>query len=235
MIQHRPIGGGTKRPYFTDNDFERIAEDELTAQGLFPSSPRAIRVERFIERRFGITPAYDRLPVGILGYTEFGPGGSVQAVIVSRHLSERGSRVDERRLNTTLAHEAGHGLLHAHLFALDTFPRDLFGDTDDVKLTQILCREEASSGPMAGAYQGRWWEYQANRMMGALLLPKSLVAESLKNLVELRGMLKTPVLPPGERDVAARRLAGVFDVNPVVARIRIDQLYPVEDLGQLTL
>lgn len=87
----------------------------------------------------------------------------------------------------------------------------------------------------AGAYAGEWWEFQANRMMGALLLPKRLVASCLEDLLQLRGMLGELVLPDSAREPAVPRLSDVFDVNPIVARLRIQQLYPAADPRQLTL
>jgi hypothetical protein len=94
---------------------------------------------------------------------------------VSKALDEEGSKPAERRLRTTLAHEGGHGLLHAHLFVLGAKPASLFGDAIASDASKILCRED---GIPAGAtneskYGGRWWEFQANQAMSALLLPKA--------------------------------------------------------------
>ena len=74
-----------------------------------PQKP--IRVDRFIEKRYRIVPQYEDILDGILGFTRFGAKGP-EEVVVSRSLSEEGSRVAERRMNSTLAHEAGHMLLH---------------------------------------------------------------------------------------------------------------------------
>ena len=81
------------------------------------------------------------MPDGILGLTRFGPKGPVE-IVVSRSLSEEGTRVAERRMNSTLAHEAGHILLHGHLFALErrAGAHSLFGDDLDEKKQTILCR-----------------------------------------------------------------------------------------------
>ena len=43
------------------------------------------------------------------------------------------------------------------------------------------------------------------------------------------------ILEEAKRDEAAETLADTFDVNPVVARIRIDQIYPATTGGQLPL
>ena len=235
MKSIRSKGQFGTRPYFTDDEMERTATEELRAASLLPSSPEPIRIERFVEKRFGLACVrYEPLEGGILGYTEFGPKG-VEAIIVSRALSEEGSRVAERRINTTLAHEAGHGLLHAYLFILDSFPRSLFENAADVTPTRMLCRDELLEPERPRRYDGRWWEFQANRMMGALLLPRPLVRICLQDLLAEDGMLGPESLPERAKPAAVRRLSDVFEVNPVVARIRIATLYPAKDPGQLTL
>lgn len=226
-----------ERPYYEAQDIEDICTDELRKAGLYPSDPTPIRIERFIEKRFGITPVYDDLPKGLLGFTKFGPQG-LEDIVLSRALAEEQSKVAERRINTTLAHEAGHGLLHAHLFVLGTPPKSLFGDGVDEQVPKILCRNDAIPGvwtPKETSYDGRWWEYQANRAIGALLLPRALVDKALDKLLVARGLFGRKVLEAHRREKAEQLLAEVFDVNPVVARIRIGEAYPESDEAQLTL
>ena len=228
-------GAFANRPFFTDDEMERTATEELRAANLLPSSPSAVRIERFVEKRFGQSCVrYEPLVGGILGYTQFGPKG-VEAIIVSRALTEEGSRVAERRINTTLGHEAGHGLLHAHLFVLDSFPISLFENAAEVTRTRILCRDDTDASERPRRYDGRWWEFQANRMMGALLLPRPLVHTCLEGLLVREGTLGAASLPDGSRHAATALLSEVFDVNPAVAKIRIGTLYPMRDSGQLTL
>ena len=230
----RSKGSSGSRPFFTDDEMERTATEELRALDLLPSSPQAIRIDRFVEKRFGNSCVrYEQLEGGVLGYTQFGRRG-VEAIIVSRALSEERSRVAERRINTTLGHEAGHGLLHAHLFALDSFPIALFENASEVTPTRILCREATPAADRQRRYDGRWWEFQANRMMGALLLPRPLVHACLSSLFAKAGTLGA-VLPDAERPAAARLLSDVFDVNPIVAQIRVQTLYAPIDSSQLTL
>ena len=227
-------GPFSERPFFKHEEIDQLSIDELQAVGLFPESPSPIRIERFIEQRFKLSPIYEELSDGVLGYTQFGQDG-VQAIIVSKALSEDGTRVSEHRLSTTLAHEAGHGLLHTHLFALSAQIQPLFND-DDVIPTKILCRKQGVLGPSArGHYDGRWWEYQANQCMSALLLPRPLVIECMRVFVRIEGMMKTMVLPKERREQAVRYVAEVFEVNPIVARIRIAELYPEGSEQQMTL
>lgn len=215
-----------ERPYYELNDIEIICSDELRAVGLYPKAPAAIRIDRFVEKRFGVTPEYDNLPESVLGYTKFGTKG-VEKVVVSRLLSDEGSKMSERRINTTLAHEAGHGLLHMHLFALGIQPKRLFGEGDD--LPRVLCRDIPGTKQEAKpAYSGRWWEHQANLAMGALLLPRSLVETVLAVFMIKDGSLGMQTVDNPRRDTAVLSLSEVFDVNPVVARIRLEQIYPEE-------
>jgi hypothetical protein len=91
----------------------------------------------------------------------------------------------------------------------------------------------AGSGAQRG-YDGRWWEYQANRAIGGLLMPRKLVATCLAGMVEDRG-LGGQVLPDSRRVEAEHLLAETFEVNPAAARIRVSDLYPSSGALQLTL
>jgi hypothetical protein len=97
-------------------------------------------------------------------------------MVVARVLADEGTAPAERRINTTLAHEAGHCLLHGHLFAMEASPITLFGADAVANSTgsKILCRD----GQRVGFYDGKWWEYQANQAIGALLLPRKLVRQA---------------------------------------------------------
>lgn len=224
----------TEQPYFTDAEIDRIAVEELLGAALLPSKPEPVRIERFVEKRFGLARvSYEELPPTVLGYTRFSSKG-VDAVFVSRALSEEGSPVAERRINSTLAHEAGHGLLHAYLFMLDSFPTGLFDNDKDVTPARILCRDNPAV-PKRPAYDGRWWEYQANRMIGALLLPKPLVLAAIRPHLTSSGQLGTTTLLESQRGGAVRELAALFDVNMPVAEIRLASLCPPEYVDQLTL
>jgi hypothetical protein len=99
----------------------------------------------------------------------------------------------------------------------------------DLKRRRILCRDEdirpATKKPR---YNGRWWEWQANRAIGGFLLPKILVRQTCARFMESSKVTKSPWLPDGARDAAEREVANVFDVNSVVARIRLDEMFPAE-------
>jgi hypothetical protein len=116
--------------------------------------------------------------------------------------------------------------------------RSLFEGDSDVAASRILCRDgSVADAQQAGrrVYRGRWWEFQANQAMGALLLPRKLVEQCLEGVIQLAGALGRPLLPGARRHEAVALVASVFDVNPVVARIRLGELYPEHQEGQLTL
>jgi hypothetical protein len=225
-------GPSSKQPFFTPSQIDQICRDELQKEGLFPTAPEAIRIERFIEKRFRVSPQYEDLPAGMLGFTRFGKNG-VKAVVISTALDAEGGKVAERRVRTTLAHEAGHGLLHAHLFALDEIPLHLF-DEDSHSGDQILCRDVQGHEQKSRRYEGKWWEFQANRAMGGLLCPRQLVQEAIKPFLAPAGLLGVEVLDEKRREESVRSLADIFDVNPVVVRIRVGELFPAQT-GQMHL
>ncbi len=226
-----------ERPHYELREIELICRDELDTVGLLPGDPCPIRIDRFIEKRFGVVPEYEDLSSGVLGYTRFGARGA-ERIVLSMALSEEGTAASERRVRTTLAHEAGHILLHGHLFMLGESPKSLFEEDADGDPTRILCRNEAVTGLQAKGqrlYDRRWWEYQANRAIGALLLPKPLVAKCLDGLLVHRGSLGLKALDESRREEAARILAETFNVNPVVARLRLGEVHPGGQEGQLSL
>ncbi len=227
------VGPFARQPYYKPGEIELICVDELRKLNLYPSAPSPVRIDRFVEKRF-VPPAYEDLPAGLLGFTRFGPNG-VEEVVVAKSLDDEGTKPSERRLRATLAHEAGHGLLHAHLFAFGARPDSLFRDELAEDTPKILCRDGGISGVgmTKNLPRYRWWEFQANQVIGALLLPKELVEEALARLLRVQGAFGIPALPEDRREHATRHCAETFDVNPVVARIRLSALYPPTS-GQLT-
>jgi len=187
-----------------------------------------------VEKRFGITVEYGDIEEGILGFTRFGPKG-VEGIVVAKALADEEGKVAERRINTTLAHEAGHGLLHTHLFVLQEAAVSMFGADFDARSPKIICRDVLTPERRLIVYDGRWWEYQANQAIGALLMPRTLVEHCITSLLTPSGSFGLPVLRPEKVTAAVRLLADTFNVNGAVAKIRIQQLFPENDGAQLTL
>jgi hypothetical protein len=220
-------GPFTERPYLQETEIEQTCTKELLELDLLPRDPQPIRIDRYVEKRFKVTIEYDELGPGVLGYTQFGKSG-VKAVVVSRALDEEGTVVGNRRVRSTLAHESGHGIFHTYLF-FETGANSLFPEGTGEK-PRVLCRDEEQGG--TGGYKGNWWEWQANRAIGSLLLPKRLVAKAVEQFVESVGLLGLTVLPTTQREAAVQLVAGVFDVNPVVARRRLDEMFCKEAENQ---
>jgi len=210
------------RPYYEDREIESICADELARVGLLPSAPAPVRIERFIEKRFNVTPTYADMGEGVLGLTKFDSNG-VAEVLISQRLEEAGTKVAERRIWSTMAHEAGHCLLHAHLYSLGDAQSDLFRSGRDAP-EPVLCRGDLEA---AKNYNGEWWEYQANRTIGAFLMPRRLVEIALRPFMIDIGKLGFWFFDRTRTEEAARSLAETFDVNPAVARVRIAQMWPV--------
>lgn len=224
-----------EQPFYKIEEVDNLCTDELSNIGLLPPTPSPVRIERFIEKRFKVSPVYEELPEGVLGFIQFDQNG-VNRIAVSKILSEEGSKSAERRISTTLAHEAGHGLLHGHLFVLGRKPASLFRGDPYPDASGILCRGEDIQGiPEQRKKKYEWWEYQANMAIGPLLLPKSLVVTSLRPFLVKKGLLGTEVLDQDRRGEAAKHLAEIFEVNPIVAKIRIHVLFPAQSAGQLAL
>jgi hypothetical protein len=229
MKTYRATSGPlAERLYLESSEIEKICRDELQGTGLLPSKPEPIRIDRFIEKRFGVTHSYEDLPEAVLGFTRFGPKG-VEAVIVSTKLEEGDSAVAERRVRSTLAHEGGHGLLHAHLFGLSS-GRQMFADYAETDKPKVLCRE----GATVKGYKGHWWEHQANRAIGSLLLPKSLVEIACEGFMRKDGKMGLKTFDFSKSQAAIVSLAAIFNVNPAVAKIRISEIYG-DPTSQLSL
>lgn len=228
-------GPFAERPYFSTEEFERIASDELQRVALLPSDPAAIRIDRFIEKRFDVVPEYEDLGPGLLGVTVFNSKG-VYRVVISSALDVDADPVQERRARTTLAHEAGHCLLHAYLFVLEGQSKPLFGDFSNAKAPRVLCKEEHVCKPgEERGYDGRWWEYQANKMMAALLMPRDLVLKVAEPFCSASGHFGRRRLEAARRRAAEQAVADTFNVNPQAARLRLDNLFPAAEEAQLTL
>jgi len=233
-MKHYPTKSGpfVERPFFSAGEIEDICTEALRSVDLYPTRPEPVRIERFVEKRFQVTPSYEDLPDGVLGLTEFTKAG-VKAVVIGRALDDDGGIVAERRIRTTLAHEGGHCLLHAHLFALATPESSLFGDFSDPTSPKVLCRGEADP-QREGAYHGKWWEFQANKAIGGLLMPRPLVETALADFF-ITSPMGFKSFDWNQHAEAGRQLSEAFDVNPAVARIRLSQVFPVDTRSQLTL
>jgi hypothetical protein len=216
-----PSGPFPFQLYFEDlGEIDEICLEALKRQSLLPSSPAPIRIERFVEKEFKTALRYEDLGPDNLGCTIFNSSGAVEAILVSRSLEEQNTTQARRRVRSTVAHEAGHGLLHGSLFIDGNFP-DL-GENQ----RRILCRSEDILCDTQRSYRGRWWEFQANQAIGSLLLPRLLVNAFLDQSGMELDSSGNRTLSPVERESLEKKAAVIFDVNPIVVRIRLDSLFP---------
>ena len=213
-----PSGPFPFQLYFEDlGEIDEICLEALKRQSLLPSGPAPIRIERFVEKEFKTPLRYEDLGPDNLGCTIFNSSGAVEAILVSRSLEEQNTTPARRRVRSTVAHEAGHGLLHGSLFI----------DSPDLGENQrrILCRSEDILVETQRSYRGRWWEFQANQAIGSLLLPRLLMNAFLdQSGIELDFSVNR-TLTPVQYESLAKKAAVIFDVNPIVVRIRLDSLF----------
>ena len=230
MRTYRPkVGPFLTAYHFEHDEIDQLCLDALKQGKFLPGVPSPIRIEAFIESYFECTVDYRDLGSGVLGFTAFSSKGKVTEVVVSSALAD-GTESNNRRLNSTFAHEAGHCLLHAGLF-IDAGRELIMRDDVDLGARKILCRDnQVGYGQRAGS---RWWEYQANRAIGGFLLPRALVEESVADCVVHGVVTGSPQLVEARRHNAEQHVADIFKVNPVVARYRLEELYPLTS-GQAT-
>ena len=220
-----PSGRYPFQLYFEDlGEIDEICLEALKTQSLLPSNPAPIRIERFVEKQFKTALIYEDLGPGNLGCTVFNPSGAVEAIVVSRSLEEQNTTSARRRVRSTVAHEADHGLLHGPLFMEANSP-DLLNGADGKNRRLILCRSEDILVDTQRSYAGRWWEFQATQAMGSLLLPSPLMHAFLDQSGINPSCFRSGILTPAQRESLAKNAAVIFDVNPVVVRIRLDSLF----------
>jgi hypothetical protein len=233
MQVRRSAGGGPFAHviYLKREEIDKMCEDALRVAKLLPNDPAPINIEGFIENHLGsrLDFATD-LGADVLGFTFFSPKGKPEVIGVSPSLDE-GTKVSERRIRATLAHEAGHGLIHPILFMEDGVQQRFLDSNIDLTQRRILCRKNDINPN--GKYDGRWWEFQANCAIGGFLLPKRLVSKCVTHLTKTVGLLGGQILEPLARAEAEALVAETFEVNPVVARIRLAAIFPEQTHPEL--
>lgn len=223
-----------KRLHFEDAEFEFMMDElreragcEVFARG------KGVDVDLVLLRGFDIEADYLNLPDGVMGRTRFYPDGRA-FVEVSRALAEEAERdaVARWRLRSTLAHECGHVGCHRSLFVRDVETLPLF-DMESREKPGIVCRNETVDEPR---YRGEWWEFQANRCMGALLMPGELIQAELAGALSETGFKNfSEALRAGVSEAVVRALAKAFDVSFAVVFYRLEQLGYLPKAGQAAL
>jgi hypothetical protein len=222
-----------KQIRFEDEEFESMMDemrDRVDSDCFTPG--KGVDIDLVLLRVIESEADYVELPAGIMGRTLFASDGSVK-IEISRELSEEAEsdRIARHRFRSTLAHECGHVACHRRLFIRDTSTLSLFS-ADEVAATApvrpaMMCRAEAIG--LVG-YNGEWWEFQANRCMAALLLPRRMFGASTKRRLSSGGFESGEAcLQRSHGESLVRELADEYDVSQTVTLYRLQQLgfFPV--------
>ena len=214
-----------------------MMEAELRKASLMPTEEApVVELEPFVERHLKATlDQYADLDPSVLGVTHFFDGKSPR-ISINKVLT--GSALDEDesppgilgRWRATLAHEAGHVLLHRSLFEVAVGNMSLFGGDEQRahQLHRCLKRDVAHGGG------GDWREIQANQAMAALLMPKSLFPKLARRVIA-QVFPGRDRIPSGSEDRVAALLASDVHVSKQAARIRLTTLGLVAPVGQRQL
>ena len=227
---------GEERLWFEPSEIERMMASELHRAGLMPTAAApVVDLEAFVERHLKVTlDQYAVLGASVLGVTEFFEGKSPR-ISINKDLT--GSALDEDesppgrlgRWRATLAHEAGHVLLHRCLFEFASGNLSLFQPAENEERTRQLHRCLKRDATYAAG--GDWREIQANQAMAALLMPKAFFATVAR--AEAQKLFPDDdSIPAGGEERVAARLAPLLGVSRQAARIRLTTLGLVVPVGQ---
>jgi hypothetical protein len=231
-----PSGPFRKWVFFKSEEIEQAAAGDLASLKLMPPTPREVDVDSLCQLLYQFSPRYTRTGDGILGCIHFNtraPAG----IDLNEALGELDSATNEHRRRSTLAHEIGHGQLHAGLFTELMQAKKAGHGTEQVRDPAaagdaFLCREQdVRDGESAGFSGPSTWhrmaEWQANRYMAAVLAPARLVRLAVTELLDNPPEYVRIELDPMHRDELAPQVAKTFNISRQLAAIRLDELFPV--------
>lgn len=218
-----------------------MAADDLRARQLLPDRPREVDVDSLVQKQFGFTPTYRDPGEGILGYIRFGPK-KPEVIIIAEALAELGSDTTEHRRRSTLAHEIGHGRLHAGPFTELVQAKRAGCATEYVRSPDsqrpvFACRttdirdQESAGAPGLAAWE-RMAEWQANRYMAAVLAPARLVRLAVGEQLGATEAHAKITLDEPQRTRLAPHLSRLFNVSRQLASCRLAELFPESAAGQ---
>lgn len=136
----------------------------------------------------------------------------------------------EHAFRSTVAHEAGHGILHRDYYFLNYNPRQIlfsFSDSEsesdyecsNSNVCNTFCRDYDVSGGVEKPRQFKtdidWIEHQAKYFSAALLMPRSAVFTLLDDY---------GADAPHEDKAFVKDVAGIFNVSNESARIRLQSM-----------
>ena len=227
---------GDERIWFDPLEIEQMMTSELRKAGLTPTEEApVVDLEAFIERHLKAKlNQYADLEPNVLGVTHFFEG-KPPTISINKDLT--GSALDEDesppgrlgRWRATLAHEAGHVLLHRSLFEFAVGNLSLFGSSPGGDAGHQLHRCLKRDATYASS--GDWREIQANQAMAALLMPRAFFVR-LARVQVAQTFPGRDAIPFGGEDMVAAKLAPVLAVSRQAARIRLTTVGLVAAQGQ---
>jgi hypothetical protein len=197
---------GIVAPFIRYDAIGRMAEAFIAKH--HPTRAIPVPVEDIIETQLridifpvaGLTKALSSEDDGVVAYVN----SSLDLITVDRDAWEQHTA----RYRFSIAHELGHIVLHASVFA-------------KLKADSIADWKEAMRSIPKQEYG--WLEWQANCFAGLLLAPTQELRENLDSYLARAG---AEGLTPGDEPVrwfAEKHLGAIFGVSPEVVRIRIDK------------
>lgn len=215
-----------QRLWFEGHEFDAMMDEVRLKSGQDVITPgRGIDIEAIFEKLYGVVPDYTDLPDGVLGKTVFHCDGRFD-VLLSRQLSDEADTDDvaRRRLRATLAHECAHVVVHGHLHLIDAATLPLFGQAEP-PAPKVLCRKESVGSFRQNGYDGQWWEYQANRGMASLLLPKRLLNEFVREALAARGLQSMDEAARAQAlEPLIREIVRTYDVSMQLVTYRLQEV-----------
>lgn len=209
--------------FMPEKHIERAASELLFAYGqrFGAVTTPPVPAEEILECHFGLSVGFDDLQtrlkdVGVLGATWI----EDRRVLIDQSLDPTTNPRIEGRYRFTVAHEAGHWVLHRHQL-VEARGAPLF---DGTPAPSVICRNTGNKPPI---------ELQADYFAGYLLMPEEMVRRAWAELTgnvtpyvaedELQQLRERFGLPGDEQPTVdiAKRMAEVFRVSGQSMQIRL--------------
>ena len=231
MKEYRSAAG-ERRLWFEEDEIEWIMEDELRKASLFPClADPVVDMESLLEIHLGVKlDVHAVLDEDVLGVTEF-LGGKRPLVSINKDLTSRAETEEAPsgilgRWRATMAHEAGHVVLHRALVEVPFEQGSFFAAAAKEPGSSLFrcLKRDVSFG--RGNYD--WKEVQANRGMAALLMPAKVFRELVLDILKTdrSGDLCVQIPETGSTEFSnlLLDLSKRCEVSQEAARIRLESI-----------
>lgn len=203
-----------QRPYITREDAARAAEGFLNEY--HPSRRVPIPIELLAEKAYGLFIVPETLTdvePSRHGYISF----DQNSIFVDRQVHDHPS---PNRYRSTIAHELGHRVLHAEVFAALRF-----NSLQEWKAFILRSQEDEVIREMI-----EWLQTQAEWFAGYVLVPMSELRDLVERNREKCRQEGLPVAPPSQAvvDAVVGSLAKAFQVSQLLVKTRLNQEKMIE-------